>query len=295
MKLGIDLGGTKIEACVLDGSKEVIRRRIDTPKNDYHAILRAINELVLSVDNELQQKLNVGCGTPGALSAQTGLLRNSNTVCMNGKALLEDLKETLNRPVKILNDANCLALSEAVDGAGQGQELVFGVIIGTGTGGGIIYQQKPLIGRHAIAGEWGHNPLPWIKAEDKPLQTCYCGKQGCIETFLSGPGLAKVFESKFGKVLNSREIVQQARQGDDNCKAMMEYYYDCMSRALAHIINVVDPDVIVLGGGLSNIEELYTEVPKRLDEYVFSDHVNTPIVQAKHGDSSGVRGAAWLW
>jgi len=312
MKLGIDLGGTKIEICVLEEGKELIRHRVATPKNDYSAILHSIQQLVFDVDEQLKQKLNVGIGTPGALSPSTGLLRNSNTVCMNGKPLLEDLQQLLQRPVKIQNDANCFALSEAVDGAGKGHDLVFGVIIGTGTGGGIVYQQKPFLGRHAIAGEWGHNPLPWQTEDDQPLQPCYCGKHGCIETFLSGPGMAQGFKLLHQKSFDSHHIVERAEAGDKQCIGYMQLYIDRLARALAHVVNIIDPDIIVLGGGMSNIKSLYSSVPKNIAppsmspsgipsihgymaHYVFSDHVTTPIVAAVHGDSSGVRGAAELW
>lgn len=294
-KLGIDLGGTKIEICVLDQQQELLRRRIDTPAHSYEAILTALKDLVLAVDNELGQQLPVGIGTPGAISPKTGLMRNSNTVCLNGMPLLDDLQAVLERPVKIENDANCFALSEAIDGAGKQAKTVFGVIIGTGTGGAIVHQQQLLTGAHAIAGEWGHNPLPWLNKQDDPLQQCYCGKQGCIETFLSGPGMQAQFERQHGVALSSRQIVAQAQQGIAACEAFMDYYYDCVSRALAHVINMLDPDAIVLGGGMSNIDALYSEIPQRLSHYVFSDFVETPVIKAQHGDSSGVRGAAWLW
>lgn len=295
MKLGIDLGGTKIEICVLDKGKELLRHRVATPKHDYTAILQAITQLVEDVDERIGKKLNVGIGTPGALSPITGLLRNSNTVCMNGMPLLEDLQKQLKRPVKIQNDANCLALSEAVDGAGKDYDLVFAVIIGTGTGGGIVFQQKPFLGRHAIAGEWGHNPLPWQTEKEQPLQTCYCGKLGCIETFLSGPGMAADFELMHHQSLDSHQIVLGAENGDKTCQAYMQLYADRLARALSHVVNIIDPDVIVLGGGMSNIKSVYSSVPKIMAQYVFSDHVTTPIVAAQHGDSSGVRGAAELW
>ncbi len=295
MKLGIDLGGTKIEVCVLDAGQEIIRHRVETPKGNYQAILQSIKQLVFDVDKQIGQKLNVGIGTPGALSPVTGLLRNSNTVCMNGMPVLNDLQELLQRSVKIQNDANCFTLSEAVDGAAKGANLVFGVIIGTGTGGGIVYQQQPFLGRHAIAGEWGHNPLPWQTDADQPLQTCYCAKHGCIETFLSGPGMAAGFKLKHQQELDSHDIVKRAEQGDELCIDYMQLYYDRLARALAHVVNILDPDVIVLGGGMSNIKSIYSVVPKIMAHYVFSDHVTTPIVAALHGDSSGVRGAAELW
>ena len=241
-----------------------------------------------------EQPLKVGIGTPGAISPRSGLLRNSNTVCLNGKHLLKDLQECLGKPVRIQNDANCFSLSEAMDGAAADYALVFGVIIGTGTGGGLVRDKKLIAGHHAIGGEWGHNPLPWLQPFDI-TGDCYCGKQGCIETFLSGPGFARNVKALTGKKLNSRQIVQAAQQGDLLCLQQMDYYFDQMARALAHVINIFDPDAIVLGGGMSNIQQIYDEVPQRLEQYVFSDYVETALLAPKYGDSSGVRGAAWLW
>ncbi len=294
-RLGIDLGGTKIEAVLLDDSGDMVfRKRVDTPADDYLDILLAIKGLVDEAEEHTGVQMPVGLGTPGAISPKTGLLRNSNTVTMNGRNLLPDLSEILQRPIRTQNDANCLTLSEAMDGAGAGLDLVFGVIIGTGTGGGLVFRRQLLTGQHAIAGEWGHNPLPWQQSFDIP-RTCYCGKPACIETFLSGPGMAGNAAALTGLELTSREIVERAAAGDAQCLEQMDRYHDQMARALALVINIVDPDVIVLGGGMSNIESIYTEVPRKLPDYVFSDFVDTLIVPAKFGDSSGVRGAAWLW
>lgn len=294
-KLGIDLGGSKIEALLLDHAGEMLwRERCATPAQDYRAILDAIQQLTLQAEAVAGQNLAVGIGTPGAISAQSGLLRNSNTVCMNGQNLYHDLQQLLQRPLRVQNDANCFALSEATDGAAADYSMVFGVIIGTGTGGGVVWDKKLLSGRHTIAGEWGHNPLPWLQPFDV-LRDCYCGKQGCIETFLSGPGFAANASALVQLNMNSRQIVTAAEQGDAIAAQQLEHYYDQLARALAHVINILDPDAIVLGGGMSNIAGIYTEVPPRLQRYVFSDYVDTPLLAPKYGDSSGVRGAAWLW
>lgn len=294
-KLGIDLGGTKIEALLLDGcGQPLFKKRVNTPADDYQAILSAIKTLVKQAEACAKQELCVGLGAPGALSPSTGLMRNSNTLCLNGRNLRADLQHTLQRQLRIQNDANCFVLSEAMDGAAADDAMVFGVIIGTGTGGGLVFNKQLISGPHAIAGEWGHNPMPWPQPFDIQ-RPCYCGKQGCIETFLSGPGLAGNALALTGKHLNSREIVQRAEQGDALYQQQMEHYFDQMARALAHVINIIDPDAIVLGGGMSNIQAIYREVPTRLAQYVFSDYVATKIVPARYGDSSGVRGAAWLW
>ncbi len=294
-RLGIDLGGTKTEAALLDGTGDLVwRERVATPRDDYRAILHAIRDLARRAEGRAGQRLPLGIGTPGALSPRSGLLRNSNTVCMNGKPLLQDLQELLERPVRIANDANCFALSEAVDGAAADGRVVFGVIIGTGTGGGVVIDRHLINGRHAIGGEWGHNPLPWPRPFDHP-RPCYCGKQGCIETYLSGPGFAANARADAGLKGDAREILRLAEAGDRRALEQLDHYHDQLARALAHVINLIDPDVIVLGGGMSNIESLYREVPRRLADHVFSDFVDTPIRPPKHGDSSGVRGAAWLW
>ena len=294
-KLGIDLGGTKIEAVLLDLSGQIVfRQRIDTPKDGYRAILDGVRTLAEQAESFAGETLNVGIGTPGALSPQSGLLRNSNTVCMNGQNLLQDLQQVLQRPVRIQNDANCLALSEATDGAAATDQVVFGVIIGTGTGGGVVINRQLISGPHAIAGEWGHNFLPWTQPFDID-RNCYCGKHSCIETFLSGPGMAANAKAITGQDLNSRQIVDRAQQGDASCLQQLDHYYDQMARALAMVINILDPHAIVLGGGMSNIAGLYEQVPKRWQQYVFSEYVQTKLLPPKYGDSSGVRGAAWLW
>jgi len=294
-RLGVDLGGTKTEVVVLDAHRQpVFRRRVDTPALDYAAILENIGELVAAAQHETGEDFSVGVGIPGAISPPTGLLRNSNTACLNGRPFAADLEAVLGRPVRIENDANCFALSEALGGAAADRDVVFGVIIGTGTGGGIVVGGRLLRGPHAIGGEWGHNPLPWRRAEDGE-PGCYCGKTACIETFLSGPGMARNYAARFDGELSSREIVAAAARGDLSCTQMLDAYHDQMARALAHLINILDPDAIVLGGGMSNIESIYREVPRRLPEYVFSDFVATPILRAEHGDASGVFGAALLW
>ena len=295
MKLGIDLGGTKIEVIALgDDGTELLRRRVATPYGDYRATLSAITDLVLTAEAELGQRGTVGIGTPGTLSRATGRLKNSNSVHLNGQPLPEDLQTLLQRPVKISNDANCFALSEATDGAATGEEVVFGVIIGTGTGAGIVVNGRVLTGPNGIAGEWGHNPLPWPKSEERPGPACYCGKRGCIETFLSGPGMSQLHHAATGMSLIPAEIAKRAEAGDIACELSMQQYESRLARSLAQVINILDPDVIVLGGGMSNIARLYARIPELWGEWVFSDRVDTRLVQNMHGDSSGVRGAAWL-
>ena len=296
IRLGIDLGGTKTEIIALSESGEaLLRERVTTVRDDYQATLSTVKQLVEQVENALQQQCTVGIGTPGAISPQTGLLKNSNSTWLNGKPLLKDLEEVLQRPVRIANDANCFALSEAIDGAAKDAGVVFGVIVGTGTGAGIVVGKKILVGCNAIAGEWGHNPVPWPDAEEVPGPRCYCGKRGCIETFLSGPGMAKDFYDMTGVQITAAQITQLASEGDENAHIVANRYEHRMAKCLASIINVLDPDVIVLGGGMSNIETLYSNVPKLWGKYVFSDTVNTKLLAPKYGDSSGVRGAAWLW
>ena len=295
MRLGIDLGGTKIEIVALDeGGKELLRRRVPTPQGDYYETLQVIAQLVRDAEAELGQRGSVGIGTPGALSRATGRLKNSNSVALNGQPILQDLEALLQRKVKIANDANCFALSEATDGAAAGAAVVFGVILGTGVGAGIVVNGRILTGPNGIAGEWGHNPLPWPQAHELPGPQCYCGKQGCIETFLSGPGMAKLHELETGMLLRAEEILKRAEQGDAECERSLHAYEHRLARSLAHVINILDPDVIVLGGGMSNIERLYANVPALWGEWVFSDRVDTRLVQHRFGDSSGVRGAAWL-
>jgi fructokinase len=284
LRIGIDIGGTKIEALALDAAgREVFRKRVLTPRGDYAATLEAVAALVKEIGPG-----SVGVGIPGALSRVTGLVKNANSTWLIGRPLKQDLERALGRAVRLENDANCFALSEAIDGAGAGARAVFGVILGTGVGGGIVVDRRLLIGRNAIAGEWGHNPLPLPTAADQPLPACYCGRSGCIETYLSGPGLERDHHSLTGEKRAARDIA--ALDGE-----AMDRYIQRFARALAGVIIMLDPDVIVLGGGMSNIERLYTEVPRRWTRYVFSDQVATRLVRNVHGDSSGVRGAAWLW
>ena len=293
IRIGVDLGGTKIEAVALAADGTIgWRERVATPKLSAEAIYDAIMGLVQRCEATLNAAATIGIGTPGSLSPKTGLLRGSNTVVLNGQPVKEALEKRLKREVRIANDANCFALSEAVDGAGKGAASVFGVILGTGVGGGVVINSKIVNGLHAIAGEWGHNPLPWPGADELPGRRCYCGKLGCIETWLSGPGIAANFAD--GSVATG-EIVKRAEAGEAAAEAYLQRAEDRLARALATIINVLDPDVIVLGGGVSNIARLYDNVPKLLSRYVFSEFVETRIAPNVHGDSSGVRGAAWLW
>jgi fructokinase len=299
LRIGVDLGGTKIEALVLDrNGDEVSRKRIPTPRGDYEATVRAIRGLVGAVAAEAGERASdvpVGVGIPGTLSPTTGLVKNANSTWLIGRAFDRDLEAALGRPVRLANDANCFALSEAVDGAGQDGRVVFGVIVGTGTGAGLVVDRRVHVGRNAIAGEWGHNPLPWADACEIPGESCYCGKRGCIETFLSGPGLERDFAATSGMAAPAEAIAGLAAAGDPAARATIDRYARRMAKALASVINVIDPDVIVLGGGCSNVESLYDEVPRLWARYAFSDSVTTPLRRNRHGDSSGVRGAAWLW
>ncbi len=296
MRCGIDLGGTKIEAIVLDEQGEArFRRRVDTPRGDYPGILRAIGELVAAAESAARERCSVGIGTPGAISPATGLLKNSNSTVLNGKPLDRDLEQALGREIRLANDANCFALSEATDGAAAGAEVVFGVIVGTGTGAGVVVRGHPVTGPNAIAGEWGHNPLPWPRDDERPGPECYCGKRGCIETWLSGPGFERDYRGRAGQALSAPEIAERAQGGDALALAVLEDYEDRMARGLAHVIDILDPDVVVLGGGMSNVGRLYDRVPAQWGDYVFSDSVRTRLVPPRFGDSSGVRGAAWLW
>ena len=296
MRIGIDLGGTKIEVIAFGDNGEVLfRDRVATPQEDYSGTLQVIAELVVRLERELGRQGTVGIGMPGAISPATGLVKNSNSVCLNGQRFDRDLERLLRRPLRIANDANCFALSEATDGAAAGAEVVFGVILGTGTGGGVAVRGAILAGANAIAGEWGHNPLPWPHPEELPGPPCYCGKSGCIETYLSGPGLVRDFRAAGGRSISALEIGAQAESGDEYADAVLARYEDRLARGLASVINILDPDMIVVGGGLSNIKRLYTEVPRLWSQYVFSDKITTQLVQARFGDSSGVRGAAWLW
>lgn len=294
-RIGIDLGGTKIELIALDrDGHERLRRRIATPQGDYDGTLAAVVELVHWAEAILAEPASVGIGTPGAVSPASGLMKNANSVCLNGRPLRQDLEARLARPLRLTNDANCFALSEATDGAAAGAEVVFGVILGTGCGGGVVVHGRVLTGANAIAGEWGHNPLPWPRPDELPGPPCYCGKQGCLETWLSGPGLARAFRAGTALDRAPPEIAARAAAGDPACEAVLADYEDRLARGLALVINVIDPDVIVLGGGLSNLARLYANVPERWQRYVFSDRVDTRLAPPRHGDSSGVRGAAWL-
>ena len=296
MRIGIDLGGTKIEGIALsEAGDELFRHRIATPQGDYRGALQSIAELIDQVEMGTGEKGSIGICTPGALSPATGLLRNSNSVCMNGKPVFTDLQDLLQREIRIANDANCFALSEAVDGAAKDAAVVFGVIIGTGTGGGVVIDQKVLLGPNAIAGEWGHNPLPWPQDSELPGPECYCGKHGCIETWLSGPGIIRDHELHNNVFIDAETLDNKARFGDEEADETLLRYEDRMARSLAHVINILDPDAIVLGGGMGNIKRLYKNVPERWSEYVFSDTVDTELLAPAYGDSSGVRGAAWLW
>lgn len=295
VRIGIDLGGTKIEIIALDEEgRELLRRRSATPRGDYHAILDAVGTLVRNAETELKATGSVGVGTPGSISRATGLLRGSNSVCLNGKPIRADLQALLGRAVSISNDANCFALSEASDGAGAGAEVVFGAILGTGVGGGIVVRGQVLTGPNAIAGEWGHNPLPWPSDDERPGLACFAGHSGCIETFLSGPGLERDYRQRHGATLSAQDIVTRAAGDDAACESTLQRYERRLARSLGHVINLIDPDVIVLGGGLSNMQRLYGNVPKLWSPWIFSDRVDTRLLRHRHGDSSGVRGAAWL-
>lgn len=296
MRIGIDLGGTKIEAIALDDSGAVLaKHRRATPRHDYDATVEAVAGLVKALEQDLCADASVGIGIPGAVSPASGLVKNANSTWLIDRPFDRDLSAVLGREVRIENDANCFALSEATDGAAAGASPVFGVILGTGVGGGIVLDGRTVLGRHSIAGEWGHNPLPWPRDDERPGPLCYCGQYGCLETFLSGPGLAHDFAGDTGIERAAEAISSQAAQGDPAAEAAMLRYEDRLARGLATVINLIDPQAIVLGGGLSNLERLYRNLPQRLPKYVFSDKVDTPILPPAHGDSSGVRGAAWLW
>ncbi len=296
MRIGIDLGGSKIELIALAaGGAELYRRRVPTPRHDYSATLWAIARLVEESEDTLGQRGTVGVGTPGTHSRLTGLMKNCNSTWLNGRPLQRDLAAILQREVRISNDANCFALSEAIDGAAAGAEVVFGAILGTGCGAGIVVRGQILQGPNGIAGEWGHNPLPWPRPEELPGPPCYCGRSGCLETWLSGPGLARDLMQCSGLDLSAAAIAARAEAGDAACAAALARYEDRLARGLAHVINILDPDIIVLGGGLSNLARLYERLPARWTEHVFSDAVHTRLRPPRHGDSSGVRGAAWLW
>jgi fructokinase len=295
-RIGIDLGGTKIESIVIapDGA-EIHRERMPAPQNVHEHTVRAVRDLVLGAERQVGQNCSVGIGIPGALSRTTGLVKNANSTWLIGKPLQQDLETALERPIRVDNDANCFAVSEAIDGAGVDAAVVFGVILGTGVGAGIAIHGRSLPGANAIAGEWGHNPLPWLGDDERPGDRCYCGRRGCIETFLSGPALERVYRRATGEAMTVSEIVHQATDHDINAARVIARYENQLARGLAHVINLLDPDVIVLGGGLSKIARLYEHVPSIWGQYIFSDIVETRLRPPKHSDSSGVRGAAWLW
>ena len=295
MRIGIDYGGTKIEGVILDRDGTVRQaRRVPNPGN-YEAAIEAVAGIVAGLEAPLGVPATVGVGIPGSLSPVTGLVRNSNTVWMNGRDFKADLERRLGRPVRLQNDANCFAVSEAVDGAAADAHVVFGAILGTGTGGGIAIDGRPVTGRNAIAGEWGHNPLPWPRPEELPGNPCFCGRRGCLETFISGTGFAAHHAEATGRTMTSADIVAARDAGDAAAARSYRLYVDRLARALAHLVNILDPDAIVLGGGMSNVDTLYRDVPPALARYVFSDVCATPVLKAAYGDSSGVRGAAWLW
>ena len=292
----MDLGGTKIEIAALSAAGEtLLRRRVPSPSGDYDAIVATIATLVAAAERELGTRATVGIGTPGSASPQTGRFRNANSTVLNGRSFERDMAAALGRGVRVANDANCFALSEAVDGAGAGARCVFGAILGTGVGGAVVADRSVRVGRNAIAGEWGHNPLPWPAPDEVPGPPCYCGKAGCVETFLSGPGLARAARAAGATVRDAAELGARAAAGDALAATVVARYVDRLARALATVVNLLDPDVVVLGGGVSNLDAIYPALPEALRRYVFSDAVGTPVLRAAHGDSSGVRGAAWLW
>ncbi|PKN55199.1 MAG: fructokinase [Deltaproteobacteria bacterium HGW-Deltaproteobacteria-14] len=296
LRIGVDLGGTKIEAVALrHGGEIALRRRIETPRDDYAAIVAAIAGLVRAVEVELGAAGSVGIGTPGAISPATGRMKNANTTCLNGRPLDKDLEGAIGRTIRVANDADCLALSEAADGAGRGVRSVFGVILGTGVGGGLVIDRQLVVGPNAVTGEWGHNPLPWPTAWERPGASCYCGRRGCVETFLCGGALTADFLARTGHALPAERVVALAEAGHPDADATLDLWLERLAKALASVINVLDPHIFVLGGGLSNIDRVYTEVPARWDRYAFSDTVLTRLAPARHGDSSGVLGAARLW
>jgi len=296
MRLGIDLGGTKIAAIVL-GEDGGVRwqQRVPTPRHDYDATLEAMVSLVADAERDVGGACTVGVGTPGAISPATGLVKNANSTWLNGRPLMQDLERRLARPVRCANDANCLAVSEATDGAAADADVVFGVILGTGVGGGLVVHGRPVTGANAIAGEWGHNPLPWPTGDESPGPPCYCGQRGCIETFLSGPGLSADYERRGGEAVAGEVVVARADRGERLAVEVLATWHERLGRALATVINLIDPDVIVVGGGLSRIASLYEAARRVWPARVFSDRVDTRLVAAAFGDASGVRGAAWLW
>jgi fructokinase len=296
MRIGIDLGGTKIEALALDNDgRELVRYRVDTPRHDYNATVAAMAALVHRIERETGAVGTVGAGIPGSIRAANGLVKNANSTWLNGRPLPADLSRYLGREVRIANDANCLAVSEATDGAGCGKPLVFAVILGTGCGGGVAFESRIHAGPNGIGGEWGHNPLPWPTLAELPGPTCSCGKFGCLETWISGTGIARDFEQATGRYVTTRDIAALDAKGDPAAQAAFDRFLDRLGRALAGVVNLLDPDVIVFGGGVSRVARLYRDLPGRIRPYVFGVDFNTPLLPAAFGDSSGVRGAAWLW
>ena len=296
MRIGIDLGGTKIEALAIDErGRELARHRVDTPRDDYEKTIKAIVALVHRMEAETGRTGTVGAGIPGTISRVTGLVKNANSIWLNGRSFHKDLIDTLGRDVRVANDANCLAVSEATDGAAAGVRFVYGVILGTGCGGGVALEGRVHDGPNGVAGEWGHNPLPWPKPEESPGPPCYCGKSGCMEMWVSGTGIALDYKNVTGRVRTTREIVADFAVDDQAAVDTVERFEDRLARGLSNVINILDPDVIVIGGGVSRVEHIYDALPKLLPKYVFGGEASTPVIQAKYGDSSGVRGAAWLW
>jgi fructokinase len=295
IRIGVDFGGTKIEAAALDAQGR-FQARVRAPNpGEYNAARSAVRDLVAEVEEQAGATGSIGVGTPGSISPKTGLMRNSNSLYLNGRPFREDLEQTLGRPLRMANDANCLALSEAMDGAAAGAGVVFGAILGTGCGGGLVANGALIDGRNGIAGEWGHNPLPWPQPDELPAPKCWCGKPGCLELYISGTGLKTDYQNHGGQAPDAQTVVARARAAEAEAKGALDRYIDRLGRALATVVNLVDPDAIVLGGGMSNVDELYARVPAAMAGYIFSDVFETPIKAAAHGDSSGVRGAAWLW
>ena len=296
MRIGIDMGGTKIEGIALaENGEELFRKRIDTPRNDYNGTVKAITGIVDELEAKTNQKGTVGIGIPGAISPQTGLVKNANSTWIIGRNFEHDLSTALGREVRLANDANCLAVSESVDGAGAGAKVVFAIILGTGCGGGIAIDRKVHSGPLSIAGEWGHITLGWMSPEEYPGEECYCGKRGCLETFVSGTGFENAYERKTGIRKSGQKIIKLLEKGDDTAEKVMQTYENRLARGIATLANFLDPDIFVLGGGMSNISRIYQNLPALVVDWIFGNEFTTPIRPAKHGDSSGVRGAAWLW
>ena len=296
MRIGIDMGGTKIEGIALaENGEELFRKRIDTPRNDYNGTVKAITGIVDELEAKTKQKGTVGIGIPGAISPQTGLVKNANSTWIIGRNFEHDLSTALGREVRLANDANCLAVSESVDGAGAGAKVVFAIILGTGCGGGIAIDRKVHSGPLSIAGEWGHITLGWMSPEEYPGEECYCGKRGCLETFVSGTGFENAYERKTGIRKSGQKIIKLLEKGDDTAEKVMQTYENRLARGIATLANFLDPDIFVLGGGMSNISRIYQNIPALVVDWIFGNEFTTPIRPAKHGDSSGVRGAAWLW